>query len=204
MTASDLRTARIRAARADDAGAIAAIYAPSVSESSTSFELAPPDAAEMKRRILSLREKYPWLVCESSQFVLGYVYASPHRERAAYRWSVDVAAYVRQDAQRKGVGRALYTSLFHLLSLQGFRNAYAGIALPNTPSVRMHEAMGFREIGVYHQVGYKLGAWHDVAWFERPLSEHTIEPAEPLAFSSLPRDKVEAAFAQGRTLLTIP
>jgi len=180
-----LLTARIRVAEERDAQAIADIYAPAVTGRATSFELTPPDAAEMKRRIVTLLPQHPWLVCESSETILGYVYATTQRERAAYRWSVDVAAYVGADAQRRGIARALYTALFEILALQGYRNAYAGITLPNPASVAMHEAMGFERVGTYHRVGYKMDKWHDVAWFERPLAEHVLEPPEPVAFSTL-------------------
>jgi L-amino acid N-acyltransferase YncA len=192
----------IRVAGEQDAESIAAIYAPAVSECATSFELTPPDVAEMKRRIATVLEKYPWLVCESSQSVLGYVYATTHRERAAYRWSVDVAAYVKQDAQRSGIARALYTGLFEILTVQGFRNAYAGITLPNQASVEMHKAMGFERVGTYHRVGYKFGAWHDVAWFERQLGEHVIDPREPVPFSSVATSpEVMAALVRAEELL---
>jgi len=87
--------------------------------------------------------------------------------------------------QRGGVGRALYTSLLAILELQGFRNAYAGIALPNPASVGFHEALGFTPVGVYHRVGYKLGAWHDVMWLERPLAPHTIAPGDPIPLPRL-------------------
>lgn len=156
----------------------------------------------MRRRIVTVLPQYPWLVCESSEMVVGYVYATTHRERAAYRWSVDVAAYVRQDAQRRGIARALYTALFEILALQGYRNAYAGITLPNPSSVAMHEAMGFEQVGIYHRVGYKFGKWHDVAWFERPLAEHVLEPREPIAFSTLATSReADAAFASAEGLI---
>jgi phosphinothricin acetyltransferase len=195
-------TLGIRVAGEDDAEAIAAIYAPAVADRATSFELTPPDAQEMRRRIAAVLQRYPWLVCESSQTVLGYVYATAHRERAAYRWSVDVAAYVSQDAQRRGIARALYTGLFEILSLQGYRNAYAGITLPNPASVEMHEAMGFERVGVYHQVGYKFGKWHDVAWFERPLADHVFEPREPVVFPTVATNReTTAAMARAEGLL---
>ena len=123
----------------------------------------------MRGRLAKVLEPYPWLVCEDGGEVLGYVYATQHRERAAYRWSVDTSVYVRQGRQRRGVGRALYTSLLAVLPLQGYVNAYAGATLPNPASVGLHEAMGFQPVGVYRQVGFKYGAWHDVAWFQRPL-----------------------------------
>jgi len=175
----------IRLAREGDAGSVASIYAPSVADRATSFELTPPDAVEMKRRIATVLDAYPWLVCESSQTVIGYCYATAHRERAAYRWSVDVAVYVRDDLQRHGIAKALYTRLFQVLALQGYRNAYAGITVPNPPSLALHKAMAFQEVGVYHQVGYKFGQWHDVAWLERPLANHVLDPPEPVALSTL-------------------
>jgi L-amino acid N-acyltransferase YncA len=156
----------------------------------------------MKRRISTVLAQHPWLVCESSDTLVGYVYATAHRERAAYRWSVDVAAYVREDAQRRGIARALYTALFEILAVQGYRNAYAGITLPNPASVAMHEAMGLESVGVYHRVGYKMNKWHDVAWFERPLAEHVVEPPEPIAFSTLATNReVKAAIARAEGLL---
>jgi L-amino acid N-acyltransferase YncA len=156
----------------------------------------------MRRRIVRVLVQYPWLVCESSDRVVGYVYATAHRERAAYRWSVDVAAYVKEDAQRHGIARALYTALFEILVAQGYRNAYAGITLPNPASVAMHEAMGFERVGVYHRVGYKMNEWHDVAWFERPLAEHVLEPPEPIAFSTFATSQeVKAAIARAEGLL---
>jgi L-amino acid N-acyltransferase YncA len=195
-------TTRIRVAGEQDAQAIADVYAPAVTTRATSFELAPPDATEMRRRIVTVLAQYPWLVCESSETVVGYVYATTHRERAAYRWSVDVAAYVRTDALRRGIARALYTALFEILALQGYRNAYAGITLPNPASVQMHKAMGFEQVGVYHRVGYKFGKWHDVAWFQRPLAEHVLEPSEPIAFSMLATSlEAKAAFARAEGLI---
>jgi phosphinothricin acetyltransferase len=169
----------IRLASAADAARVAAIYAPAVTEGAASFETDAPDAREMARRIAHVTERTPWLCCEAEGRTIGYAYASPHRDRAAYQWSVEVSAYVAPEAQRRGVARALYTSLFALLALQEFRTAYAGIVLPNEASVRLHQAMGFSPVGVYRGVGYKLGAWRDVAWYERALRERGPEPAAP-------------------------
>ena len=138
----------IRLAGPGDAAQVAAIYAPHVTGASTSFEYAPPDAAEMAARIASTRAHAPYLVLETGGGVLGFAYASKHRERAAYQWSVDVSVYVHERAHRRGVGRALYESLFALLRLQGFYSAHAGITLPNPASVGLHEALGFRPVGV--------------------------------------------------------
>jgi phosphinothricin acetyltransferase len=192
----------IRVAEERDARAIAGIYAPAITDAVISFELTPPDAQEMTRRIVAIQRQYPWLVYEEGNTVLGYVYASVHNERAAYRWSVDVTAYIRHDAHRRGIGRALYTALFEILVLQGYRTACAGVTLPNTASVQMHAAMGFKEVGVYHDVGYKLGRWHDVGWYERSLAEHVLDPPEPVPFPELAESQpVKAAFARAAGLI---
>jgi len=193
----------IRLATPDDAAPIAAIYAPAVTDGVISFELEPPDAEEMARRIVKTLARTPWLVCDHAGGVLGYAYASAHRERAAYRWSVDVSAYVRADVRRAGVARALYASLFAVLARQGFRNAYAGVALPNDASVGLHRAVGFTPVGVYRGVGYKLGAWHDVAWFERPLAPRVAEPPEPVPLSALDAEVLRDALAAGEPLLRL-
>ena len=167
----------IRLATAGDAGPVADIYAPNVAGSIVSFESEPPGADEMRRRIEGTLEGYPWLVCERGGRVLGYAYAGAHGSRAAYRWSVDVSVYVDGEAHRTGVGRALYTSLFAALRVQGFYNAYAGATLPNPASVGLHEAMGFRPVGMYRKVGYKTGAWRDVGWWHLALPPMRPQPS---------------------------
>jgi L-amino acid N-acyltransferase YncA len=167
----------IRLATESDAEAIQRIYAPFVLHTAVSFETEPPSVDEMRSRILKILARLPWLVCEWSGGVIGYAYASLHRERAAYGWSVDVTVYIHEELRRHGVGKALYASLFQVLRLQGFYNAYAGITLPNPGSVGLHEAMGFKPVGVYHDVGYKLGRWHDVGWWQLALRDHSTAPA---------------------------
>src|SRR5512145_1624646 len=117
----------IRLATANDAPAIAEIYRPIVESTAISFETVAPDADEMRRRIENLSGLFPWLVCESDGVIAGYVYASRHRERAAYRWSVDTSVYVDDRFRRRGIGHALYLSLFAVLNAQGYANAFAGI-----------------------------------------------------------------------------
>ena len=185
--------ALIRLATAADGPALAAIYAPAVLAYATSFELEAPDGAEMARRVAALTARTPWLVCELESSVVGYAYASSHRERWAYQWSVEVSAYVGAAAHRRGVARALYASLFAVLVVQGFRNAYAGITLPNVASVGLHEAVGFRPVGIYRGVGYKFGAWHDVLWLERPLQSRVVDPEVP---TPLPVARNSPAFVE--------
>ena len=195
--------ATIRLATEGDAEEIAAIYAPNVTDTVISFELEPPTPDEMRRRIEVTLQRYPWLVCERHDGrVSGYAYAGAHSSRAAYQWSVDVSIYVHEEARRTGVGRALYISLFAALELQGFYNAYAGATLPNPASVGLHEGVGFRRVGVYRGVGYKLGAWHDVVWWHRPLRERVADPDPPADLSSLVGSEAwEAALRSGLALL---
>lgn len=175
----------IRLANPEDGAVVADIYRPAVAERATSFELVPPDAAEMSRRISDCLERFPWLVAEEDGAIAGYAYAGAHRVRAAYQWSVDASAYVREDVQRRGVGRALYEALFRVLCLQGFTNVYAGVTLPNTASEGFHRGLGFTTVGVYRGVGYKHGRWHDVLWLERPLAERQIDPPFPISLGVL-------------------
>jgi phosphinothricin acetyltransferase len=173
---------QIRMVRVADSAQVAAIYRPYVTDAATSFEIDPPDGAEMARRIEGVLAVAPWLVCVGpADEVVGYAYAARHRERVAYQWSVDVTVYVRSDHHHRGVGRALYGVLFDLLRLQGFCVAHAGITLPNAGSVGLHEAFGFRPVGVYPAVGWKLGAWRDVGWWQLPLLERPPAPAPPLS-----------------------
>jgi len=195
-------SAIIRLAAERDAEQVAAIYAPYVTGTIISFESEPPSAEEMRRRIEETLERFPWLVCERHGRVLGYAYANAHGSRAAYRWSVDVSVYVQEEAHRTGVGRALYTSLIAVLALQGFYNAYAGATLPNPASVGLHEAVGFRTVGVYCGVGYKLGAWHDVVWWHLPLRERVAEPDPPADLPSvMGSEGWGAALASGLSFL---
>ena len=169
----------IRLAAPTDAAAIAEIYRPAVTDRATSFEIDPPDAEAMAKRIESCLARLPWLVAEENGVVVGYAYASPHRARPAYQWSVDVSAYVSDAAHRRGVGRSLYEALFRILTLQGFRNAYAGITMPNEASEGFHRALGFTPVGIYRGVGFKLGRWHDVLWLERALAPRDETPPIP-------------------------
>jgi L-amino acid N-acyltransferase YncA len=174
----------IRLAIEEDVDQILRIYAPFCRlDSPVSFEIEPPTLDDMKRRIARIQERHPWLVCDDGGEIQGYVYGSVHSDRAAYSWSTNVTAYIADGRRGTGLGRALYTSLFALLKLQGYVNAYAGITLPNPASVGLHRAMGFEPVGVYRDVGFKCGAWHDVAWWQRPLVERPENPRPPLTLA---------------------
>jgi phosphinothricin acetyltransferase len=160
---------RIRSATGDDAAACAAIYAPHVTDTWVSFETEPPTPEEVARRIADYGASHGWLVAEVDGALAGYAYGSPHRARAAYSSSCDVAVYVDPAQARQGIGRALYTALLPMLAARGYHAAFAGIALPNAASIGLHEAMGFAPVGIYREVGWKLGGWRDVGWWQRLL-----------------------------------
>lgn len=175
----------IRLATPGDAGAIADIYAPIVRDTAISFELEPPSADQMRARIVDTLKRFPWLVSQdASGGIEGYAYASPHRARAAYRWSVDCTVYVRTENRRRGIGSQLYQALFRELTQLGYCEAFAGVALPNDASRALHKSVGFEPVGIYRRVGFKLGAWHDVSWWQKPL-QSSASPREPRAFGVL-------------------
>ena len=192
----------LRLARTDDAAGVVAIYGPVVRTSATTFEVDVPAEHEMRRRIEDILSLRPWLVCEDGAGILGYAYAARHRERSAYQWSAEVSVYVAPHAHRRGVGRALYTSLFEILAQQGYCNAYAGITLPNAPSVALHEALGFSHLGIYLRVGHKMGKWHDVGWWHRELRPLPESPEQPTPLPALVgRPGIAAALARGQALV---
>lgn len=168
-----------------DAEAMAAIYAPHVAAGYASFEAEPPSAGEMGERIAVTLRRTPWLVAHVASEVIGYAYAGPHRARAGYRWSLEVSTYVAEQWHRHGVASALYRALFAILRAQGFVNVYAGIALPNDGSLRLHRSMGMREVGTYHGVGFKDGVWRDVTWLELALQGRPAAPTDPVALPDL-------------------
>ena len=169
----------IRLATPADGPALAAIYDPVVAHTAISFETEPPGAQGMSARVATALQHAPWLVDEEQGAVRGYAYASRHRDRAAYVWSVDVAVYVHEAHRRKGVGQGLYDTLFPLLREQGFTAAFAGITLPNAASVALHERAGFKPLGVYRGVGFKQGAWRDVGWWQLDLAERPPNAQPP-------------------------
>lgn len=192
--------ATIRLATAFDASAIAAIYRPYCEESAVSFEQVAPSAVEMAKRIATVTSQRPWIVLEDNRAVVGYAYAGVHHERWAYRWSVNTAIYISNLHQRRGAGRALYVTLFDLLRHLGYYRAAAGITLPNAASIGLHAALGFTLVGVYRDIGYKLGAWRDVAWYEADIQPLVAEPQEPRGMATLSGSQAwRGAVAHGLT-----
>lgn len=169
----------VRDASEDDAAACAAIYAPYVRETAVSFESEPPSPPQMAERIAAAARRHAWVVLVDDGRLVGYAYAGPHQERAAYRFSCEVSVYVKDGRRRAGSGRALYEALFKRLAARGYRMAVAGMTLPNDASVGLHRAMGFEPVGVYRRIGWKFGEWHDVAWTQRALGIEQDPPSEP-------------------------
>ena len=172
---------RIRLATEADAEGMLAIYAPIALETAISFELEPPTVEEFRGRIRRTLARWPWLVCEIGGAIAGYAYASEYKSRAAYLWSVETTVYVSANFRRRGVGRAVYEALFERLRAQGFYNAYAAISLPNDASVGLHESLGFSRLGTMRNVGFKLGRWHDVGWWQMELRAPGGAPEPPVA-----------------------
>ncbi len=197
--------AAIRLANESDAAKMLSIYAPIVRETPISFEVEPPSEAEFQQRIRTIAGQMPWLVCEVAGDVLGYAYAASHRMRAAYQWSVESSIYVSAEHRRKRVAKALYASLKEVLRLQGFYNVYAGITLPNPASVALHEAVGFEPVGVYQAIGYKLGKWHDVGWWQLSLQQERSPAVHPPVSLSQVQNSVQwhEALRSGHAILDV-
>ncbi|MBB2902276.1 phosphinothricin acetyltransferase [Kineococcus radiotolerans] len=170
----------IRPATPADAAACAAVYAPYVRDTAISFELEPPDAAEVARRIEASGQRHAWLVLEDAGRVAGYAYASPFAARPAYDWSCEVSVYLAPGLRRSGAGRALYTELFARLEQRGFRTLVAGVTVPNEASLGLHRATGFEVVGTFRDIGFKLGRWWDVTRLQRSLGPGRDGAPEPL------------------------
>lgn len=180
---------KIRRATVDDAAAVAAIYAPYVTGTVVSFETEAPDANETARRIEEVGDAYPWLLAhEDDGAVMGYAYACAFRTRPAYRFTVEMTVYIADSAHRRGIGTLLYRALLPLLEAQGFAQAIAAITLPNEASVRLHERLGFHQVGTYERVGFKFREWRSVGLWQRRLLPLSTRPEEPRPVSAVWKD----------------
>jgi len=168
----------VRDASERDGAACAAIYAPYVVDTAITFETEAPSPADMAARIATASQRHVWLVLEDGGRVVGYAYGGNFHRRPAYRWACEVSVYLELGRRRTGAGLTLYEALLPRLSERGFRVAAAGMTLPNDASVGLHSAMGFEHVGVFRRIGFKLGAWHDVAWMQCVLGAGQGPPAE--------------------------
>lgn len=191
----------IRPATPADAAAIRDIYAPYVTDTSITFETEVPTTAEIQQRLHSTLERYPWIVCVEAETIVGYAYAGMLNKRAAYQWSVETSVYIVQAHHGRGIGRTLYTILFALLYAQRIVNAYAGITMPNPASIALHKSLGFQHAGTFTGAGFKHGAWHDVDWWELPLSIRSPDAIPPTPFAEMPPATVQSITEEGAALL---
>lgn len=175
----------LRVAKIEDASAMLALYAPYVLQTTVSSEYEPPTLEEFERRMRTYGQQLPWLVCTVDGEVVGYGYASPHRTRAAYQWSVETSIYVAEDWHRCGIAGAIYAALFELLTMQGYYNIFVGITSPNERSMKFHKAMGFIISGAYQESMYKFGQWRDVLWMGKCLRPHEGEPQPTVPFPEI-------------------
>jgi L-amino acid N-acyltransferase YncA len=168
----------IRPATPADIPAITRIYAHAVRHGTASFELEPPDEAEMTRRQKTLLDGgFPYLVATRDAAVLGYAYAGPYRARPAYRFSVENSVYVAAEAHRRGAGRALMDRLIAESEARGYRLMIAVIGdSAQTPSIELHRAAGFKLVGTFEGVGYKFGRWLDTVLMQLALGKGTSAP----------------------------
>lgn len=197
---------RVRLATADDADDILAVYAPFV-DTPVTFEEEVPVADAFRARVEDVLDRYPYLVAERDDRVVGYAYAHAQAERAAYAWNVELSVYLAPAAQGVGLGAALYNALIELVRMQGMKCAYARITLPNAASERLHHTFGFQLMGVQKNAGYTCGAWRDVAWLTLPLAAFDPAPKPPVAFPTLVRDAgaaVDGILAHASAVLRSP
>ena len=181
----------IRFATAADSASLLKIYAQYIGTPIT-FECTLPTEQAFTRRIASITGEYPYLVWEENGRPVGYAYAHRQREREAYQWNAELSIYLDKDHTSRGLGTKLYAVLIGLLKLQGIKTVYGGVTLPNEKSEGLHRKMGFQCLGVYHSTGYKDGAWHDVAWFEKAVAPYTDHPAPFLPIGKIPGEKRES------------
>lgn len=172
---------RIRLITTEDAEAARDIYAPYVLNTAISFEYDVPTVEEFRYKIEKITTQYPWLVCECDGRIVGYAYGSTHRDRTGYQWSPEVTIYMNENSHRKGIGRALYSALFDMLRMQGYYNLFAGVLVTNKKSVEFHRAMGFEDIGLFRNIGYKLGEWHTNLWMQCELQKPIHNPPAPIS-----------------------
>ncbi len=172
----------IRFAAEQDAAGLLAVYAQYIGTSIT-FETELPTVAAFAGRIRDIQRVYPYLVLTDGGRIIGYAYAHRIRERAAYDWCAELSVYLDRDYTRRGYGRKLYALLMDLLALQNVKTAVGCVTVPNAASEALHASMGFARVGTSPNSGYKNGAWHDVAWFEKVLGPYDVPPAPllPLA-----------------------
>lgn len=180
-----MSTVHFRRATEEDVVSILAIYAPYVTDSAITFEYDVPSEEEFRQRIRTISAEYPYFVCESDGLIIGYAYAHRHMERAAYQWNAEISIYIRQGFTGKGLGKTMCQALIDLLRLQGIRNVFSCVTIPNERSAHLHHSMEFSTEGIFQNAGYKCGKWQTIAWFRKNIAPYTNEPAPFLPISRI-------------------
>jgi L-amino acid N-acyltransferase YncA len=171
----------IRLASPDDVPAMLEIYAPYVRETVITFENDVPEPDEFRQRYGKIIKKCPWFVCEMDGRITGYSYAHQYREREAYCWAAECSIYVDPGYHGRNIGKALYACLLETLKLQGFMTAVGVVTVPNEKSEGLHASFGFERVGLMKNIGYKAGAWRNVADFLLNLGDFPGSPRPPRA-----------------------
>lgn len=180
---------KLRFAAPADSGALLAIYGQYI-DTPVTFEYVLPSGEEFARRVEDISRDYPYLVCEDGGKLVGYAYAHRQMERAAYQWNAELSVYLDREYTARGLGKKLYGCLMELLRLQGVRTVYGVVTVPNEKSEGLHRAMGFHTMGVCRSTGYKSGAWHDVALFEKAIAPYDRDPAPFRLIRELPEERL--------------
>lgn len=183
---------KIRMAQVEDAEKLLQIYAPYVENTAITFEYEVPTVKEFAERISKTLTRYPYLVAQIADEIVGYAYASPFHERKAYDWAIETSIYIRQDMKRKGIGRILHEALEKVLKQQNILNMNACIAYPaeedeylTRDSVRFHENLGYRMVGRFYKCGYKFNRWYDMVWMEKLIGEHVEQQSEVIEIDKI-------------------
>lgn len=186
---------KLRFVKVSDAQRLLAIYSQYIS-TPTTFEQILPSVGEFEERIADISAEYPYIVCEDDGEIIAYAYAHRCWERAAYQWGAELSVYVDALRVSQGVGKRLYSTLLRILPLQRVNTVYGVVTMPNEKSRALHEGLGFRQMCLYEKVGYKDGAWRDVAWFVKRIAplEDTPQPFKPI--SELPSETLNRLMEQ--------
>lgn len=190
----------IRTAHLSDAPALRKIYAPYVEKTAITFECTVPDVEEFAARMRATLRRYPYLVAERGGELVGYAYAGPFGERAAYDWAVEMSIYLREDQRHQGTGKRLYAALEAVLRTQNVQNLYACIGYPDGAddahltknSAQFHAHLGYRLVGEFLRCGYKFGTWYSMVWMEKCIGAHDESPAPVCPFPELSPAELES------------
>ena len=179
---------QIRIAQKQDAPALVKIYQPYVETTPITFEYDVPSVVEFENRIMTTKEKYPYLVALVDGVIVGYSYVTAFKARAAYQWAVETSIYLDMEYHGQGIAKALYEKMEEILKRQNIHTLTACITYPNDQSIRFHEKFNYQAVAHFHKCGFKLGAWRDVIWMEKTLVEHPAQPEPMIPFAQIACD----------------